>query len=118
MVSPESATGGRHRFYQDSILQIDYDHSNMVKFKENDRLIPILADKLREITQRSALDSSGAVAVEGPLKQPVELPKSISLDRQRTRNMRSKAFKKLTKNIRWFNRGMFYPAPDYVPGLA
>mgnify|MGYP003623117065 CR=1 FL=1 len=51
MVSKESATGGRHQSAPSFVIHIDENHSNMVKFKEGDILIPILADKIREISQ-------------------------------------------------------------------
>ncbi|CAH0021395.1 unnamed protein product [Clonostachys rhizophaga] len=58
MVSPESATGGRHGISPERLLQIDADHSNMVKFKPGDRLIPIMADKIREIIDNAMIYAS------------------------------------------------------------
>ncbi|CAH0022758.1 unnamed protein product [Clonostachys rhizophaga] len=59
MVSPSSATGGRHKFIpgdpapirsnDEWIVQIDADHSNMVKFAMGDQLIMTMADKIRQI---------------------------------------------------------------------
>lgn len=50
MVSRESATTNAHSSDPAPwAIQIDEDHSNMVKFSSGDHLIVILADKMREI---------------------------------------------------------------------
>ncbi|KAK7229266.1 hypothetical protein V2G26_001436 [Clonostachys chloroleuca] len=59
MVSPESATGGRYPFHLGYSLQINHDHSNMVKFKSSDREIQILALRIQEIVQNSPVDEKG-----------------------------------------------------------
>ncbi|VUC31189.1 unnamed protein product [Clonostachys rosea] len=56
MVSPESATGGRYPFHIKHALQLNHNHSNMIKFKSSDREISILALKIQEIVQNSRAD--------------------------------------------------------------
>ncbi|CAG9974761.1 unnamed protein product [Clonostachys byssicola] len=103
MVSPESATGGRHGISPERLLQIDADHSNMVKFKPGDRLIPIMADKIREIIDNTMIYASS--------KRPNRVISETPANRSKrpdsnmfTGNGKMKASKILTTDITWFSQ--------------
>ncbi|KAK3689476.1 hypothetical protein B0T22DRAFT_513888 [Podospora appendiculata] len=49
MVDSPSATGGRYTSDPSSTIQIDENHSNMVKFQHNDHRIPVIILKIRKI---------------------------------------------------------------------
>ncbi|KAK3317712.1 hypothetical protein B0T19DRAFT_296559 [Cercophora scortea] len=49
MVDPPSATGDRYTSDPTSTIQIDENHSNMVKFQLNDHRIPVVIQKIRHI---------------------------------------------------------------------
>ncbi len=49
MVTRESATGGRCHSDPASTIQINKDHSSMVKFTRGDQLIPNITSKIREV---------------------------------------------------------------------
>ena len=49
LVSKHSATGGRYKSDPASTIQIDANHSEMVKFSPGDHLITVIAAKLREM---------------------------------------------------------------------
>ena len=101
MVSRESATGGRNISEPSSTIQIDEDHSSMAKFKEGDRLIQILADKLREISS-----STEAIHTSAPL-----IPNNnSSLVRQEPRGIAAKAHRSLLDDVSWLHNGMVFLA--------
>ncbi|VUC28080.1 unnamed protein product [Clonostachys rosea] len=81
MVTPSSATGRRHIFIpgdpapitsnDEWIVQIDADHSNMVKFTMGEQLIMTMADKIRRILHDN-------VQYEGERRLDENLPQSTT----------------------------------------
>ncbi|KAH8892136.1 hypothetical protein GQ53DRAFT_806091 [Thozetella sp. PMI_491] len=81
MVDRQSATSGRWTTDRELTIQIDEDHSNMVKFPLGDHRTPIIVRKIRQISRIEGVaadgpdeadPSSGANQIEGGSPSPAE----------------------------------------------
>lgn len=102
MVSRESATGGRCHSEPSSTVQINEDHSDMVKFKDGDGLIQIMANTLNDIYQFSGAIYGSNYPRRGAL---LDQTSSSSGDQHTLKATFFKPHGSLSEDIPWLHDG-------------